>query len=228
MPSRSGSAIPSAMTSPAEPLRLPAGLPDDRPVALLVRHAERPAIPEGSMGMDLAITERGAAAARSLGARLGSRVLRVHTSAIRRCVQTAQAIIAGAGVALEPVEDGALGVPSTFALASPEALATIQELGFDGLMEHLVRGDKPLPGLPHPAEGARLLREHALSLLDGPPGLHVLVTHDAMIAALVARSTAAFFAHDDWPRFLESTALWRDGHSPVLAYRERVERLAAS
>ena len=38
---------------------LPSQLPDDRPVALLMRHAERPPIPEGSMGMDLLITEAG-------------------------------------------------------------------------------------------------------------------------------------------------------------------------
>jgi broad specificity phosphatase PhoE len=204
---------------------LPAGVPDDRAVALLIRHAERPAIPEGSMGMDLALTEGGQAAARELGSRLGASIHRVHCSAIHRCVQTARAIIAGAGLSLQPVVDATLGVPSTFALASPEAERTVRELGFERLMEHLIRGESALPGLPHPAEGARMLREHALSFLDGAPGFHLLVTHDAMIAAMVARSTTDPFGPEAWPGFLESAALWRENGRPMLAYRERVSEL---
>jgi hypothetical protein len=197
---------------------LPAPLPEDRPIALLVRHAERPPIPEGSMGTDLCITEEGALAARQLGSRLGARIRSVRTSAVHRCVQTSRVILAGAQVSLEPIEDPLLGVPSAFLTATPEAEETVRRLGFDRFFEHLLTGEQMLPGMPHPAEGARVLREHAVEVADSP-GLHLLVTHDAMIATLVARSWRAPFGLDSFPGFLESAAIWKDGARVLVAYR---------
>lgn len=200
---------------------LPRALPQDRPVALLLRHAERPPIPEGSMGMELELTPAGVAAATALGKAIGPRVRRVHTSHVRRCVQTAQALCQGGGLAHPVVQDPKLGVPSTFALQDPVAGATIRGLGFEGFMDHLLYGDQVLPGLPHPEEGARLMREHLVADLSGPPGLHVFVTHDVMIAASVVRAWKVRFSAEDWPVFLESAAVWREGDRTVFAYRER-------
>jgi broad specificity phosphatase PhoE len=171
------------------------------------------------MGMDLAITEAGAAAARALGARLGSRIARVHTSAVHRCAQTSRQIVAGAGVDLTPVEDPLLGVPSTFLYSTPEAEQTLRRLGFDGFCEHLMKGDSALPGMPHPAEGAARLREHALGLADRA-GLHLMVTHDAMIATVVARSFGRPLTLEEWPVFLEAAAVWRDGDRVMVAFRD--------
>ena len=200
---------------------LPRTLPDDRPVALLLRHSERPPIPEGSMGMSLELTERGVRAAREFGQALKGRVVFARTSAVRRCVQTASALLEGSGTPLAPVEDPALGVPSTFIKAGPETEKTLRALGFERFMEHLVSGDAELPGLVHPAEGARLLREHALSSLTPAAGLHLFVTHDAMIAALVARSWREPLDGGGWPAFLEGAALWREGAAVMLSYRDR-------
>ncbi|HEY3446408.1 MAG TPA: histidine phosphatase family protein [Myxococcales bacterium] len=200
---------------------LPALLPDDRPVALFLRHAERPAIPDNSMGMTLPLTEQGLRDAHELGTHLGARVVQARTSAIHRCVQTAAAILRGAGSALAPVEDPAIGVPSTFIHAGRQAEKTIRELGFDRFLAHLVSGDEELPGLAHPTEGARLMREHALSVLSAQAGLHLFVTHDAMIGALVARSWREGLDEGGWPGFLEGAALWRDGGRVMLSYRQR-------
>jgi len=144
-----------------------------------------------------------------------------RTSSIRRCLQTATAILEGAGCALTPLEDPAIGMPSTFIRAGKDAQRTIGELGFGRFMEHLITGQTELPGLLHPAEGARLLREHALAVLSPQPGLHLLVTHDAMIAALVARSWREPLDPGGWPAFLEGAALWREGRQTVLSYRQR-------
>ncbi len=200
---------------------LPALLPDDRPVALLLRHAERPAILDQSMGTLVPLTEQGLRDARALGAHLGARIVHARTSAIHRCVQTVTAILEGAGSALAPVEDPAIGVPSTFIRAGREAEQTIRGLGFARFMMHLVEGDEALPGLAHPAEGARLMREHALASLSASPGLHLFVTHDAMIGALVARSWREGLDDGSWPGFLEGAALWRDGGRTMLSYRRR-------
>jgi len=203
------------------PLLLPRQLPDDRPVALFLRHAERPPIPDGSMGTALALTERGLKDARALGERLAGRIVHARTSAIHRCVQTTRAIIEGARSALAPLEDPAIGVPSTFIQAGEAAERTLRELGFGRFMRYLIEGEETLPGLAHPAEGARLMREHALNTLTAQPGLHLYVTHDAMIGALVARSWREALDEGGWPGFLEGAALWREDGRVVLSYRER-------
>ncbi|MGC4118228.1 MAG: histidine phosphatase family protein [Myxococcales bacterium] len=200
---------------------LPAQLPDDRPVALFLRHAERPAISDQSMGMHVPLTENGLADARALGTHLGARIVEARTSAIHRCVQTAAAILEGAGSAVVVVEDPAIGVPSTFITSGRESEKTIRELGFERFMQHLIDGDAVLPGLVHPGEGARLMREHAISALTAKAGLHLFVSHDAMIGALVARSWKEGLDDGGWPNFLEGAALWKDGAHTVLSYRQR-------
>lgn len=204
---------------------LPALLPDDRPVALFLRHAERPEIPDKSMGTEITLTPKGLRDAHALGHALGARIVEVRTSAIRRCVQTAKAILEGAKIATEPISDPAIGVPSTFVDGGVEAEKTIRELGFERFLEHLIGGDARLPGLAHPAEGARRMREHALEALTDRRGLHLFVTHDAMIGALVARSWREGLDEGGWPAFLEGAALWREGGKAVLSYRGRCKEV---
>ena len=72
---------------------LPRALPDDRPVALRLRHTERPPVPNGNMGPEL--TPADVIAAKELGPRLGCWIIRAHTSAVcRRCVVMIGALVA--------------------------------------------------------------------------------------------------------------------------------------
>ena len=66
---------------------------------LLLRHAERPPIPPGTFGNDLEITPAGRREAEALGRALaqGEPVAGVYSSPVLRCVQTAEAMAAGAG-----------------------------------------------------------------------------------------------------------------------------------
>jgi hypothetical protein len=73
-------------------------LPGDRPVALVLRHAERPPIVHGHVGAELALTVDGRAASRRLGVELGNRLRSSRTSPMRRCRETAQLICEGAGI----------------------------------------------------------------------------------------------------------------------------------
>ncbi len=74
--------------------RVPAGLP----VALVLRHAEREEITSGTFGNDVSLTRRGSDSAHRLGIGLSSLMMSVvKSSPLPRCMQTADAIIAGAG-----------------------------------------------------------------------------------------------------------------------------------
>lgn len=137
---------------PADLPPLPTATPNDRPVALLLRHAERPPIPLHEHGADLSLTEHG----RLTG---GPKATRPSSS------------------------------------TSPT----------------------PSPGLA-PHEAAYRLAQHiARALVGSPAGVHVFVTHDAILYPTVARLLPD--AGPRWPDFLESAALYGPATGPTFAYR---------
>lgn len=203
---------------PAELPPLPAGTPTDRPVALLLRHAERPAITPGEHGTDLALTAHGRRTAELLGATLGPRILSLSTSPVRRCRQTAEAIRSGANLNLDITPDHLLGDPGVFVSDPDLAWTHWQTLGHEAVVKHLAHADQPLPGLASPDKAAHQLAQHmARSLAGSPPGLHVFVTHDAILYPTIARLLPA--PDPQWPKFLESAALDRPITGLAFAYR---------
>ncbi|HVK71196.1 MAG TPA: histidine phosphatase family protein [Polyangium sp.] len=200
-------------------------LPDDRPVVLLLRHAERPAIPPGETGHALSLTERGARAAEALGEALGQRIRRLNTSPVPRCVETAAAIRRGAGILVDIVPDRWLGDPGPYVHEPSLAFQNWLDLGPEGVIEALAHGRKDLPGMHDPDAAARRLLGHLESLLDDEAGLHVVVTHDIVLVATIARLWAEPLDRTRWPGFLDAAALFREGDSLVLSYRGRAERI---
>lgn len=190
-----------------EQLELP--IPLDRPVALLLRHAERPDFPPHTPGDDVPLTPAGQRAARTLGVALGARLIGLSTSPVRRCVETADAIRAGAGFADAPRLDRMLGDPGAFVEDPELAWSTWQRWGHQAVVAALMGGNRIPPGFADPASAARDLARHvASSLRDRPPGIFALVTHDIVLAALVARTLGSPLDHGSWPRFLQGTWLW--------------------
>lgn len=203
---------------PPELPPLPVATPDDRPVALLLRHAERPSIAPGELGTDLPLTDRGRRHAEVLGAVLGSRLLSIATSPVRRCRETAEALQRGSGLGSAITIDRLLGDPGVYVLDPELAWEHWQRLGHEAVIKHLASTDRPLPGLAPPDEAARQLAWHmARSLIGSPPGLHVFVTHDAVLYPTAARLLPAIAP--DWPNFLESAVLYGPATALAFAYR---------
>lgn len=199
---------------------LPAALPHDRPVALLLRHGERPAIPAGETGADLPLTPRGRAQAEALGRALRSDLRGLHTSPVRRCRETAAAIRTGAGAPIPIVPDRTLGDPGIFVSDPERAWVHWRTLGHEQVLEHLAWHPSALPGFADPILAARALAAHLLAILDAcPPGLHIFVTHDAILLPALARLSSAVSDSTWWPHFLEAAAFWRGAGAPELAYR---------
>lgn len=197
-------------------------VPLDRPVAVLLRHAERPPIPPDEAGSALELTATGSARARALGAALGMRLLSLRTSPIRRCVQTAEAMARGARQPLEPALDHTLGDPGVF-VADPEAAwQNWVAWGNSGVMRRLASGQQPLVGMHDPDAAAGRLLRHLSDGLHQAPGLHAFVTHDAVLLPFVARLGAR--ALEPEPAWLEAAAVWRDARGLVLAWRDELIR----
>lgn len=191
------------------PADLEAVWPRDRPVAMVVRHAERPPLPVDANGDDLPLTESGALAAHTLGARIGPRLASVVTSPVRRCRETATAIAIGAGAAADARLEPLLGAPGAFVDDAQLAWGNWQRLGNEGVIEHLVRSDDALPGMVVPALAVARLLTLVRTCLDAGTDVHVFVTHDAVLAPLVSRLLGT--GHVAWPDFLATALIWRAG-----------------
>lgn len=229
---------------PSELPPLPAATPIDRPVALLLRHAERPPLAPGEHGTDLALTAHGRRCAELLGATLGPRILSISTSPVRRCRETADAIRRSANLDLDIIADPLLGDPGIFVVDPALAWHHWQTLGHQAVLEYLAHAEQPLPGLAPAGHAARQLIAHMARSLDAPPGLHIFVTHDAILYPTVARllpsrpelhrspaplAVTPTRQHPpqpgqaqapSYPDFLESAALFGPPAAPTLAYRQ--------
>ncbi|MDP2341485.1 MAG: histidine phosphatase family protein [Deltaproteobacteria bacterium] len=194
--------------------------PTRRPVVLLIRHSVRDELPPADAGYTLPITEVGRDLARELGAVLGTRLKTLHASPLIRCVQTAEAIGDGAGVALNTERDRLLGDPGVFVLDGRQALAHWQTLGHEGVMAQLVSGSAAMAAMARPDEAARFLVHHMLAVAGDVAGVHVFVTHDSLVTATAARLLGLPLGPDSFPWYLEAAAFWRVEDGVHTTYRD--------
>jgi broad specificity phosphatase PhoE len=189
---------------------------------LLLRHAERPELPEGTVGHDVSLTDAGRAASRALGETIGGRLAVLVSSPVARCVETAQGIGVGSGVRCHVESSALLGDPGAFVIQPEVAWAAWVELGHAEMMVRLMAGRVDRPGFRDRDEGAalvaRLVRETLARLGDGEVG--VLVTHDAVLGPVASAWFPEF--EPSVPAFLEGAVCWADGDQLRVAWRGEV------
>ena len=188
--------------------------------ALVLRHAEREAIPPGSYGNDVPLTERGAASASRLGEALLLRApATIRTSPLHRCVQTAEAIISGADWISVAEPDRRLGDPGAFVTAPELAGPALLALGPEGMAELQLAREEPPPGMRATGQGVELLLDLVTSQLAARGLVSLFVTHDLVLAVLVGSLYGLNIAQFDWPEYLDALVLWQD--SDVMRFRWR-------
>ena len=195
--------------------------PADAPVAVLLRHSVRGALPRGDAGNAVPLTRGGVRLARRLGAVLADRLHTLHTSPLPRCVQTAEALRSGAEVDVPIVSDRLLGDPGVYVVDARRAWSNWEALGHEAVVQSLMTGSEPLPGVADPDPAARRLVRHMLATAGDHPGLHLFITHDFVITVTVARLLGERLGQEDWPRYLEGAFFWRAGGCISTAYRDR-------
>ena len=185
-------------------------IPDGVDASLIIRHAERESIPAGTFGQEVNLTVEGDRAAERLGADLaGERVLTMLSSPIPRCVQTALAMLRGAGSSAEVVTDWRLGGPGAFVTDAELAGPLFLELPIPGIARRQLQNASPLPGMRPTPEGVEILLELVTSPLGKNGRLHVFVTHDIILSVLVATIFHSSLEETGWPGYLEGLLLWR-------------------
>ncbi len=202
-------------------------IPKGGPVALIVRHSIRGEIPAGQTGNDVPLTPEGRQMAETLGVAVGSRLASISSSPIRRCMQTAEGILAGAGHSLEVSASRLLGDPGAFIEDGEAAWPNFLALGTKGVMMHLALADNALPGMRNPKAAATLLLESMMAKCT-EPGLHLFVTHDVILAGIAGQLLQGVKAEEDLPGFLEGAFFWKIENTTYGCYRHRLTEVSAS
>ena len=178
---------------------------------LILRHAEREAIPPGTFGVDVPLTAYGVASAEILGAMLSDMrpQVRATASPVPRCESTAMAILRGGGWSREVVLDWRLGDPGPFVLDTEVSGALFLETGILEIVRHQLTQVESPPGMRATSEGVDLLLELTATDLRSCGRLNIYVTHDALLAVLVAYLYRLPVDDIGWPGYLDGLLLWR-------------------
>lgn len=195
-------------------------LPEEYPVALLLRHSIREEFGVGDIGNDIPITEDGKIIAVELGRFLEGRLRSLHSSPLLRCIQTAESLREGAAVEAAIFRNRLLGDPGVFVVNASLAWGNWEALGNEGVMRHLAIEDYALPGMADPEEASQKLVRYMLSSMNGVPGLHVFVTHDVILAPTAARFLRQRSELFEEPAFLEGALFWEGQFGMHVSYRE--------
>jgi hypothetical protein len=184
-------------------------LPPNEGVVVLMRHSVRPEIPEGRFGMQVDLTPEGVEAAEQLGAQFQGRLDYLASSSSGRCVQTGEAVSRGAQAALEVEHDPTLGEPGAFIDHVESSIQMLEAHGPLGLVNRLLQG-LSLEGMFGCETGVQAILKRAFEAPPGPGRLHVRVTHDTLLCAVLAwLQEKTQVQEEEWPRMMEGALLWR-------------------
>ncbi|MGR3973655.1 MAG: histidine phosphatase family protein [Candidatus Rhabdochlamydia sp.] len=171
---------------------------------LLIRHGHRDPFPPHSLGTDISLTEEGVEASTALGRRLRKVKLQsLYTSPVKRCQQTAEAIVQGLATPLEITTSSLLGDPGPFIQDANKSSPLFLKLPFHQIAQLIVEGNT-LPGMRSLEEGVHLFLEMVLNVSQFPC---LMISHDIIIALLITFLTKSTDLISPIPDFLEGMIL---------------------
>ena len=199
---------PSSVAWIAEQL---GNIPAEADVAMILRHAEREDIPSGTFGGNVPLTACGIASAEKLGSKLsGIRPrIRAISSPVPRCEATAKAILGSGDRPVEVALDWRLGEPGPFVVDAEVSGALFLEIGVLEMARHQLTRVDPPPGMRATSEGVDLLFGLTASDLRFGNRLNLYVTHDGILAVLVAYLYRLPVDEIIWPGYLDGLLMWR-------------------
>tara|TARA_R110001583_G_scaffold10344_2_gene47683 strand:+ start:461 stop:1087 length:627 start_codon:yes stop_codon:yes gene_type:complete len=171
---------------------------------LILRHAERPAIEDGTVGDELALTQNGIDQTARFAQSLSQKVLSIESSPILRCTQTADIIARHHGFPLTSVRRSTLlGDPGFFIKDAELAWTNWLEQGVDAVNQHLLSGTSTWPGFKDLDQAVgQMGRSIKERLTRSEDGIHLWVTHDTIVATLASRLQKIPLELSDWPDYL--------------------------
>jgi len=201
-----------------------------RPLAALVRHAEREPITDLSSALWARLTPRGRAQARGFGSGLPKKLsLRLFHSPVERCEHTAREIEAGlgdvGGRAIEVTASDILGGPYVL---DAEALLKLLALKDPQLFFDEWRSGGINASIIRPLKDAAVQTlRFMLAGLDERKGrcLDLHVSHDINILIMLSLVEDLINPRELWPGFMEGIVLYAREQTLVIVFRGREYRI---
>ncbi len=205
-------------------------VPRDRPVSIILRHAERDPIRSYEEGWEARLTDNGHRDAAALGRTLVDFAsMRLWSSPIPRCQQTANRLAEGLRDAGSDVDELVVinDLAGPYLHDAEKVLKIALDIGDRAFVRRWFEGDlasEHLMPSPRAATGQLMVLTETLATHD-EPGLYVHCSHDWNI--LLLREHFLGIRHEDagMPDFLEGLATWRDGHDLVVQWRDNQHRM---
>jgi len=209
--------LPKPAASLVERLAL---APHQSDVAIILRHAEREEIPAGTFGEEVPLNTRGVTTAEKLGSVLARRgPVSISSSPVWRCVQTAGAILRGGSQTKGTTLDWRLGAPGPFVVNAEASGELFLQVGILDIVRRQLTGTAPPPGMRDTAEGIELLLGLIANDLGQLGRLGIHVTHDSILAVLVAWLYGVPIEATIWPDYLDGLLLWQSEERLNLSWR---------
>ncbi|WP_298393689.1 histidine phosphatase family protein [Flavobacterium sp.] len=169
--------------------------------ALLIRHGDRDAIPAGSFGNEVLLNEKGKQNAQSFGEKLKtSKITKIYTSPVERCVQTAEYIAKGYGKAVNIIQTTALGAPGLHINDEKTAGAFYLQQGFDVMYESFINGVM-VPGVATPERLNQDLTDF-INNNSEEKETTIFITHDMLIAFYHFSINKTVYTKENWVNYL--------------------------
>lgn len=171
---------------------------------LIIRHAERPTIQDGTVGNELSLTSNGIHETKRLAKSFPREISSIESSPILRCIQTAELIAEHHELPLTSIgRSNLLGDPGFIIDDAELAWTNWVEKGAGAVNEHLLSGTSVWPGFRDLDEAVAQMRQSIEEMLtESGDGVHVWVTHDTIVATLASRLQRRPVTLKEWPDYL--------------------------
>lgn len=170
-------------------------------LAVIIRHADRDKIPQGSFGNDVLINKKGIENSIIFGNNLkDKKINQIYSSPIPRCVETGKFIAKGYEKEFIIQESKALGNPGLHITDDQKAGTYYLKHGIDG-MYHDFTNNIPISGVTSPKEYKNLMTEFLLDHTT-EKGITLFITHDILIAFYHYALFGKVFIKPDWIGFM--------------------------
>jgi len=179
---------------------------DEHRLSLLIRHADRDKILQGSFGNEVLLNEKGKENSLKFGESLSElKVNRIFTSPIRRCVQTAEQIGKGYGKSIDLIETTALGNPGIHIFDDALAGEYFMHHGGFNMYEHFTQG-KNISGV-FSIEKMKISMTNFIDKNTTENGLTLFVSHDMIIAMYHYCLNRMIYTQENWVNYLSGLTL---------------------
>ena len=170
-------------------------------IGLMLRHADRDKIPQGSFGNEVLLNEKGIQRSIEFGNHLSNiPIARIYTSPVQRCIQTSECILKGHGTKIEIIETKALGDPGLHIEDAEIAGEYFLKYGFHDILDNYIAG-KVTPGMPNHENFKFKINEFISNSLTNN-GLTLFVTHDSLVAMYDFINNGKIYTRDNWVKYL--------------------------